>query len=59
MKWNFCPWCGHRIYQHSISGCTHTFITMKTEWIDGFNRRKIEPCDCTTTHEFLEQVRGD
>jgi hypothetical protein len=24
MTWNFCPWCGHRLYQHDGEGCTHT-----------------------------------
>lgn len=23
MTWNFCPSCGHRIYQHDTYGCTH------------------------------------
>lgn len=23
MRWNFCPWCAHRIYQHNAEGCLH------------------------------------
>jgi hypothetical protein len=23
MIWNFCPGCGHRIYQHGSDGCQH------------------------------------
>lgn len=24
MQWNFCPFCGHRTYQHDGTRCTHT-----------------------------------
>jgi hypothetical protein len=27
MKWNFCPYCGHRTYQHTTEGCTHVTQT--------------------------------
>jgi hypothetical protein len=22
-QWNFCPWCGHRTYQHGAISCEH------------------------------------
>jgi hypothetical protein len=46
MMWIFCPWCGHRIYQHSEGGCQHVdLVDMggKT-WL---GRALIEvKCDC-------------
>jgi hypothetical protein len=21
VSWNFCPWCGHRTFKHTSSGC--------------------------------------
>lgn len=26
MKWNYCPECGHRVYQHGPGGCQHTEV---------------------------------
>jgi hypothetical protein len=26
MVWNFCPFCGHRIYQHGLHGCEHVDV---------------------------------
>lgn len=23
MKWNYCPFCGHRVYHHGGDGCGH------------------------------------
>lgn len=32
--WNFCPICGHRIYQHDSGGCSHVETTGHIARID-------------------------
>jgi hypothetical protein len=46
--WNFCPFCGHRLYQHGSEGCEHVDIDNTT------NPKVIRtPCDCTHPHPLL------
>ena len=48
MTWNFCPFCGHRLYQHGSEGCEHVDIDNTT------NPKVIRtPCDCTHPHPLL------
>lgn len=27
--WHFCPWCGHRLYQHNKEGCLHIDVVLR------------------------------
>ncbi len=27
MAWNFCPYCSHRVFQHTATGCRHVDTT--------------------------------
>jgi hypothetical protein len=28
-SWSFCPWCGHRLYQHNAEGCLHVEVVLR------------------------------
>jgi hypothetical protein len=53
MSWNFCPWCGHRLYQHNDGGCLHVDI------IHGDDGSELErkPCDCKHGNPLLAEAR--
>jgi hypothetical protein len=58
--WNFCPWCGHRLYQHNGEGCTHKDWE-KREGEGALQRQMVSvavPCDCTRAHPFLVETAG-
>ena len=62
--WNFCPYCGHRIFQHNGEGCTHTemlesYVHVVNEEGKPENRRVTEevlPCDCKQPHPLIAQA---
>jgi hypothetical protein len=49
MAWNFCPWCGHRVYQHNIKGCTH----VDAVWVEQTAKTVRQPCDCKKPHPLM------
>jgi hypothetical protein len=65
MSWNFCPWCGHRTYQHNDEGCLHAEIMLKEcedpechpaniVVVDGTHAHDVPvQCDCKHPHPQL------
>lgn len=66
MSWNFCPWCGHRVYQHCSTGCLHVehpYRACADTACPDFNPSSHphghdveEPCDCRVAHSLLVGV---
>jgi hypothetical protein len=53
VKWNFCPWCSHRIYQHSQNGCEHVDVQQVS---DLPLRTKRTPCDCKVNIHYFHRL---
>lgn len=64
--WNFCPWCSHRIYQHSDSGCLHEDRKVRHcsdpqcgdsdyDHDCGYSAEDVA-CDCDMGHWILEMI---
>lgn len=69
MSPNFCPHCGHRVYQHDHQGCQHYELVLR-DCTDpdckpdvlvtkgGTHAHQVpEKCDCTTPHPLLVALR--
>ena len=64
MSWNFCPWCGHRVYQHGDKGCQHITQVNRpcsdpqcgdSTWDHDCDADYIRtPCDCTKPYDRME-----
>ncbi|HUH72467.1 MAG TPA: hypothetical protein VLZ05_28670 [Mycobacterium sp.] len=58
MTWNFCPECGHPVYQHNGEGCQHVDEALKAcEDAECEQRGEHvhlvpEKCDCTWAHQL-------
>jgi hypothetical protein len=53
MTWNFCPHCGHRIYQHGEDGCLHVETVYAVESGGMRQDPRRTPCDCKQPHPLL------
>ena len=54
MRWNFCPICGHRVYQHGSRGCT----VLETHLMEGEPPRE-EVCSCGVMFHDIEAMRDN
>lgn len=56
MTWNYCPECGHRVYQHDAGGCTHydlEDVACADPQCDVDTSTKRIVCDCKVPHPIL------
>lgn len=59
-RWEYCPFCGHLIYQHDGNGCTHTEVQADPVWLQTPQGREWSathgPCDCTVNLHWFERI---
>lgn len=58
---NFCPNCGHRNYQHTADGCTHTDWE-EQEGEGNLQRQMVSvpiKCDCKRPHPLIVPPQDD
>ena len=51
-KWNFCPFCGHRIYAHDANGCCYVIDIVRM----GETKPQPQQCDCKVNVHYFQLV---